>query len=104
MTGIVDDDIQPTRLFEHLGNSGCDGSIRNDIELDRTEIDIVVPRECCDIGNRVGVAAHRIADASIDDVPVLGERTGGESAEAAGRSGYDDDLLFHCSVPSNSGW
>jgi hypothetical protein len=67
-----------------------------DIQLDGSQINVVLDRIAGGLGHLGRVAAGRLSHAGVDGVPRIGESTGGERAEAAGRAGDDDNLFHDC--------
>jgi hypothetical protein len=102
VSGIVDYDVEATRICDDLGNARLHRFSGRDIEFDGSQIDPVLGGVMFSLGHLRSVATGCLAHGGVDDVRGLGERSGGKRAEAGGRASDDDDL-FHDIDPSSDG-
>jgi hypothetical protein len=93
MTCIVDDDVEPAVIGDHLVDAGLDGRVRADIQLDGPEIDAVLFCIGFDLGDTRRVTARSFAHRGIGGVPCPGKELGREQAEAARRARDENDFL-----------
>ena len=91
--GIVDDHVDAAALGDDLLDRGVGRWLRLHVELDGAQIDAVACRGRGHLGGIRRVAAGDVAHRGVDGVAGLGERFGGQAAEAAGSAGDEDDLL-----------
>jgi hypothetical protein len=96
--GVVDDNVKPAIPL----NDGADGLVgrllRRDVELDGTQINMVVDREwlCCFHLRRI--AAGSFAHAGVDSVSGFGEGACSQGSEA-GRCSCNEDDALHFDTP-----
>jgi hypothetical protein len=60
VAGIVDENVKSAVLGENLPDCGLDRTLRRYVELDRTEVNVVLPSELLDGGDLRRVAADRV--------------------------------------------
>jgi hypothetical protein len=99
VAGVVNQDVDATVLAEYSLHGSVDGVLEVHVELDSAQVGAAGGGEIRRGLDLRGVAAAGVAHAGVDDVgaPVagVGQRAGGEGAEAAGGAGDEDDLLAH---------
>jgi hypothetical protein len=70
------------------------------VELDGSQIDVVLGGIAFDLCHLGRIAAGRLAHGGVHGVPRMGAGPSGQRAEVAGRAGDNDDL-FHDVYPFN---
>ncbi len=98
MAGIVDDDVEPAVVGDHRLNASLYRGIVADVEFDGSKIYAIFLGIGGDRGDLRRVASRGLAHRSVDGVTCLGERLGGQEAEARGRARDENDFL-HGSFP-----
>jgi hypothetical protein len=85
--------VEATVLGHDLRDGGVDRRLRRHIHLDRAQVDALFARFALHVGHAGSVTAQRFAHAGVNGMPGMGQGTGAHQAEAAGRAGYDNDVV-----------
>ena len=91
VAGVVDHDVEPSRLVDDGRNSGVGRLLRADVHVDHAYLEALTPAESEQLARSGPVATGQVQHAGLHGVAGGCEGTGGEVADATGGAGDEDD-------------